>query len=570
MTSASGSDVETCIAWAVTLLRTGSPVEAGVEAQRGLAQWPASAPLWTTLAAAQILAGDLVGGYRAAKRALDIDPDCPGAADNAAAAVEGLREAYRSALNRLATPQDEAARLEAAYQAVSAADDAGVLEDAAAGVSLGLFLRLAAVEEADRRWPFAKIGRELAARDEHRHLIHQLPRVREDADRRELLDQHRAWGQAAEARAAADPVRPAPRGARTKPRVGLMSSDLRIHAVGAFADPLIGHAAELGVELFCYSAFPGPADGFQQYVADQATMRHLPGAPAIDMARAIAADALDVLVEVGGSTNDNRIEAMAHRLAPTQISWLGYPHSSGLGAIDRLVVDPFTAPTEPGLILEQPMVMPHTWIALSRGYFRDDIPLVRDLPQDRKGHVTFGTSGSPYKYSAATLDAWARVVSAVPGSHFLFIRPEGGSLTFRWNVTEVFARHGVSAERLDFVPVRGAHLPVYEEIDISLDTFPLTGGTTTCESLWMGAPVVTLAGKSVYERISHSLLNNCGLADLSTTSVEAFVARAVDLAADRERLRDWRANGRAAIMDGPLGDQRQFADDFFRLATTAL
>ncbi|HZZ31066.1 MAG TPA: hypothetical protein VFE10_03660 [Phenylobacterium sp.] len=117
--------------------------------------------------------------------------------------------------------------------------------------------------------------------------------------------------------------------------------------------------------------------------------------------------------------------------------------------------------------------------------------------------------------------------------------------------------------------VRGAHLPVYGEMDISLDTLPLTGGTTACEALWRAAPVTTLAGTSLYERISHSLFNNCGLADLSTTTVDAFVARAVDLAADRRRLPDWRANGRGAIIGGPLGDQRQFAEDFYRPATAA-
>jgi predicted O-linked N-acetylglucosamine transferase (SPINDLY family) len=502
-----GPDLASAIARATTLLNGGSVEAAVAEAARGVAAWPASSELWSLL---------------------------------------------------------EAARLEAAYDAATrAAPDAGA--------GLALFQRLAAVDEADRLWPFETVGRDLAARGDHRGLISQLPRVRGDADRRDLLEQHRMWGRAAEARAAAHPIRPAPRGLRSRPRVALVSSDLRSHAIAPFVVPLVEGAGAAGVELYGYSAHSGPADGIQQYMAGRmAGLRHLPGADAIEMAQAIAADAPDVLIEIGGSTNENRLEAMAHRLAPVQLSWLGYPHSTGLGTIDGWILDPHLAPIEPGLMLERPLLMPKTWAIMSPGYFREDIPLPVALPQDRKGYVTFGTAGSPYKYSAATLAAWGQVLAAVPGSRFLFVRPEAASPRFRANVAAHFARQDVGADRLEFAPVRGGHLPYYGVIDISLDTFPLTGGMTTCEALWMGVPVVSLAGRAVYERLSHSLLTNAGLADLSTTSVEAFVARAVDLASDRERRRQWRAEGRAAIMGGPLGDLDGFARDFFALATRPL
>ena len=495
----------------------------------------------------------------------------PPATSDAATTLESLRQAYRAALSELANPQDEAARLNAAYEAVTAADDAGVLEAAAEGVSLGLFLRLAAMEEADRRWPFAPAGRGIAARGEHRNLIYQLPRVADDAGRRELLDQYRAWGRRVQAKAALKPVRRAPRGRKTRPRIGLMSSDLRIHVVGAFVDPLIDHAPTLDADFYCYSAHPGPADAFQQHVAGHVTaFRHLPGGNARDMAKAVAADSLDGLIEIGGSTNENRLEALAYRPAPVQISWLGYPHSAGLGAIDHIILDPHLAPTEPDLLIEKPLLMPRSWVAMSRGYFRDDLPLAAGLPQDRRGFITFGTAGSPYKYSAPTLAAWGRVVAAVPGSRFLCVRPEGGSPIFRRNMADHFARQGVSADRLEFAAVRGAHLPYYEQIDISLDTFPLTGGMTTCDALWAGVPVVSLAGKAFWERLSHSLLTNAGLADLSTATVEAFVNRAIELAADRPRRLQWRTEARARIMVGPLGDQRRFAEDFFQAVTGVL
>ena len=161
-------------------------------------------------------------------------------------------------------------------------------------------------------------------------------------------------------------------------------------------------------------------------------------------------------------------------------------------------------------------------------------------------------------------------MQAVPGSRFLIVRPEGGSTIFRANMAERFSRHGVAAERIEFAAVRGGHLPYYDQMDVSLDTMPLTGGMTTCEALWMGVPVVSLAGKAVHERLSHSLLTNAGLADLSTGSIEAFVAKAAELASDRARLADWRANGRMRIMAGPLGDLPRFGADFFQLVTDVL
>jgi predicted O-linked N-acetylglucosamine transferase (SPINDLY family) len=550
----------------VRLLQAKDYAGAAAAAQAQLARHAGSAELWNLLAAARLLGGDPLAGWRAAQRALELDPRTFGAQRNLDTALDTLRKPYREALAGLQQLDNEAARLETAFAAAKAADDAGFLEQAAEGVCLGLFLRLLEIEEADRRWPFETIGRELAARGDHRDLLYQIPRVRTDADRRELLEQHRAWGRWAESQTGHRVPSPKPRPRGGRPRVGLVSADLRIHAVAPFAAPLIEHAAELGVDLYCYSGHPGPADGFMGFVAQEAAaLRHLPGASARELAAAISQDAPDVLVEVGGSTGVNRLEVMAQRLAPLQVSWLGYPHSAGLSTIDGLVLDPLVAPTDPSLILERPLLMPHSWVAFSPGYFRADLPLAVKPAAERNGHVTFGTAGSPYKYSAATLDAWGRILAATPGSRFRVIRPEGASARFRANLAARFARHGVAAERLEFVPVRGAHLPHYSDIDIALDTFPLTGGMTTCEALWMGAPVVSLAGQAVFERLSHSLLTNAGLPDLSTPSADAYVARAVALAQDIDARRRWLTEGRSAIMEGVLGDTRGFARDFFHL-----
>lgn len=191
-------------------------------------------------------------------------------------------------------------------------------------------------------------------------------------------------------------------------------------------------------------------------------------------------------------------------------------------------------------------------------------------PVEKNGFVTFGTANNPYKYGREVVSAWARVVARTPGSRFLFIRPEGGVPTFRENIRKVFASEGVEADRVRFEAVRGRHLPFYNEIDISLDTFPQTGGTTTCESLWMGVPVIARVGDAVFERLSYSVLTNVGLGDLCATTTEDYVDIAVKLAGDPARIGELRRSMRERLKASPLGQQKQFADDYYAAIETAV
>jgi protein O-GlcNAc transferase len=261
---------------------------------------------------------------------------------------------------------------------------------------------------------------------------------------------------------------------------------------------------------------------------------------------------------------------MAWKPAPRQASWLGYPHSAGLATIDGFVCDPYCRPADPALLMEAPLAMPSTWLCVSPEVLGEETPIAQGLPEERAGAVTFGTANNPHKYTRAVLGAWARIVAAVPGSRFAFIRPEAGSATFRRNVEAAFAAEGVEASRLVWHATRGRHMPLYNEVDITLDPFPLTGGTTTVEALWMGVPVVSLVGPAVHERLSCSLLSNVGLADLCAQDLEGYQRIAIGLAADRERRRALRQGLRAAILEGPLGDTEAFARDFYELIWTTV
>jgi predicted O-linked N-acetylglucosamine transferase (SPINDLY family) len=349
-----------------------------------------------------------------------------------------------------------------------------------------------------------------------------------------------------------------------------MSSDLRRHPVGYFAMPLFETVDER-FDLYCYSYYQGAEDEVQKAMAARSkAFRWNPDINARDAAQLIADDQLDILIELGGSTHMNRLEVMAYRPAPRQASWLGYPHSAGLSTIDYLVVDPYVMPERPGLMLEKPLMLPHAWYPLGAFHFRPEPAAALEPPVARNGFVTFGTANNPQKYNAAVVAAWARAMRATPNSRFLFIRPEGSAASFRANLRALFEAGGVAGERILFEPVRGAHLPHYNRLDISLDCFPQTGGTTTCESLWMGAPCVTLVGESVFERLSYSTLMNLGLGELCARTVDEYVDIAARLAADPAKIAELRAGLRARMQASPLGQTQAWARDFYAAVARTL
>ena len=423
-----------------------------------------------------------------------------------------------------------------------------------------VFLRLADYGGLDALGDREKLMAHWVDRMNVGSLHNQLGRVVTKADRLSLVHWHREWGRRVEEQAAKTPVkRASPRTApRSKVRVGLMSSDLRDHPVGYFALPIFEHYDPERFELFCYSFYPSVADRVQSFIESRVSgFRSMLEATDFEIAQLIADDDLDILFELGGSTRYNRLEVMAYRAAPLQASWLGYPHSAGLGTIDYILVDPYLKPEDPALLIEKPFVMPESWVVLGRLGFREQ-PIETGTPEERNGFFTFGTMNNPYKYTPELFALWAQVMRRVPGSRFLFVRPEAGTPSFRANIAREFAKHGIAQERLLFESVRGKHMPHYNRIDIALDTAPHVGGTTTCETLWMGCPTVSLVGEAFFERLSYSNLSNAGLGDLCAFTKERYIEIAAGLAEDRERRRELRQTLRGRLRASPLGDARRW------------
>jgi predicted O-linked N-acetylglucosamine transferase (SPINDLY family) len=495
------------------------------------------------------------------RRAVELKPD---ELDYRMALVESLVRSRHG---------DEAAHLDDAYAELKAARAVGVLSSPAQlKVASEVLSRVADFDGLDEVCDFKETGRLWAEQGRHTALLSQLSRVKTPEDRDELIHQHRIWGDLVQERVKRYPLRrpSAPRPDNSKIRIGIMSSDLRMHPVAYFSLPLFEHIPRDRFEIYCYSFYQGQEDNLQKRIAGLVdAFRWEQEISDFDAAQMICDDQLDMLIELGGSTHMNKLNVMAWKPAPLQASWLGYPHSSGLDTIDHLILDPYLVPPRPELLIEKPLLMPSSWIAMGELAFPERT-MAAEPPVVTNGYVTFGTANNPYKYSRAMVAEWAKVTAAVPDSRFMFVRPEGGTAAFRDNISAIFEAEGVSRDRLRFEAVRGAHMPFYNEMDISLDTFPQTGGTTTCESLWMGVPVVTLVGAGLFERLSCSILGNAGLHDLCTGDLDGYLQASVRLAGDVERLRKLRRELRPTLKASRLGQTKAFAADFYKMLEAAV
>jgi len=376
---------------------------------------------------------------------------------------------------------------------------------------------------------------------------------------------NRRWGEMLEESAARNPLPPMPKRAKhEKVRVGFLSSDLRDHSVGKHIAPLMQHYDRDRIEVYGYSAWDVGEDKVHQALAQlmNGELRTVANLPARDVAEIIRGDEIDILFELNGHTLGSRLDVIPYRAAPVQIEWLGFPFTTGLKDLDYFLLDEKVAPLDRSLMIEKPLMMPESWTTFG-GY--QEMPITETLPIEQNGYITFGSLNSTYKLTPDTIAAWARVMMRVPDSRMMIVRADVKSRVLCANIANEFAKHGVNSERLGFFDNKSKnvhHLDCYNFIDMTMDTFPVTGGTTTCDAMWMGVPVVTLAGPSYHQRISHALLSHVGLDELSTNSVDEFVQRSVELASDVDSLKFLRENLRGTLRQSYLCDGPRYAKNF--------
>jgi predicted O-linked N-acetylglucosamine transferase (SPINDLY family) len=373
-----------------------------------------------------------------------------------------------------------------------------------------------------------------------------------------LLDLSRNWD-ARHAKTPPEPLPPNPRG--EKLRVGFVAPDFCRAPVGYFIVGLLENLPR-DVAAVLYSDTPVPDDLTARIRRAAGTWREMRGMSHADFAAAVRADGIEVLIDLAGHTKGNRLPAFARRAARVQASWAGYAGTTGLASMDYLIADRFEVPegAEP-LYSEQVVRLPNDYVCYTPAEYA---PSVGPLPAARNGYVTFGGFHNVGKAGALSLALWTRTLAAVPGSRLVlkYRKLDDARVTAR--IRAAFAAAGIAAERvtIEGTSTHAAMLQRYNDIDIALDALPYSGGLTTCEALWMGAPVVTLPGRSFAGRHSLTHLMTIGLAGLVAADAADYVRIAAGLAADRARLAALRATLRPRMASSPLCDSPGFARDF--------
>lgn len=349
--------------------------------------------------------------------------------------------------------------------------------------------------------------------------------------------------------------------AKRRLRVAYISPDLRIHAVVFFLQPvLVAHNPDQ-VEIYCYSDVKKPDEVTCQLREKHGVVwRDIAGFDDDTVERMLLSDQIDILVDLAGHSSGNRLSLFARRAAPVQVSWIGYPDTTGLSAMDYRLTDARADP--PGMTetlhTEELIRLPDSFLCYRPG---GDFPPENPLPMLMNRFVTFGSFSNFAKVTPDTLDLWARILAAVPDSRMVFRARGMTDERFRQDILPIFERHGVSSHRISIlghVLSVNANLKDYHLLDIALDTFPYNGTTTTCESLYMGVPVVTLAGRSHVSRVGVSLLQNVGIPELITETADGYFSAAVTLAGDLRRLLFLRKSLRGMVLESPLTDNITF------------
>jgi predicted O-linked N-acetylglucosamine transferase (SPINDLY family) len=351
-------------------------------------------------------------------------------------------------------------------------------------------------------------------------------------------------------------------------RVGFISADFRTHSVAHFFEPTLSARDRGAFTYVLYSNFhvqDAVTQRLRAYADDWRDIWQLTDDALIEL---IHTDRIDILVDLSGHTASNRLAVFARRAAPVQISYLGYPASTGLTTMDYRITDAVTDPPVPAddWHCERLLRMPDSQWCF-RPFGTPAVP--GPLPAREAGFVTFASFNNLTKASDTLLRCWVQILVKLPTAHLRLTRVLSAQRAAE--IIALFGQSGVAPERIECVPY--ANDPPYGEqfegVDIALDSYPYNGVTTTCESLYVGVPIVSLHGRNCVSRSGLSLLGTLGLGELAASTTEQYIEIAVALGSDLSRLEQLRASLRSRFEQSSLRDEKRFAANFEKLLRTA-
>lgn len=384
--------------------------------------------------------------------------------------------------------------------------------------------------------------------------LEYFPEVSDDTRLASAID----WGLWAESRAGGRKPRPAMRDlSKSALRIGYVSSDFCRHTVGLLVLPVIKAHDPDSVTVFAYSSghvVDAVTDEFKK-VTHWRDVRALTDQA---LAHAISKDGVDVLIDLSGHTAGSRLNAFAWRPAPVQVGWLGYFATTGLDAIDAVLFDEWHVPAGSEKFFHEPVIR----LPMGRLCYQplSDAPAVNPPPALEKRHITFGSFNNTAKLNEQVLDVWGQILLAVPRSRLVLKWRTFNDPQFRQNLESAFASRGISEDRLD---LRGPSphtqmLSEYGDIDIALDTFPFTGGLTSCEALWMGVPVITWPQSRAVSRQTLAFLSAMQCTQWVASSAQDYIDKAIALSEDIAQLEHMRTALRRKMMTSPLMQVQAF------------
>lgn len=559
------------------LYELGRFKDAEAAARAAIEVYPNEAALHVNLGNVLLHSGKGRPAIKAFRKALECDPACPEALLTLATLLgetHHLGEALAYLEHEIATKGESAQRLASLALAQKVKGDnrtaeitcQKVLDLQPGNISALITLAGCLSERADHRGSIRLHEQALESDPQMPSVFSNIAfnaTYLPDLSAEDTFNYHREWAQRFEL-----PVsnrifsHERPRQTNRPLRIGYVSGDFGTHPVGFLLRDVARYHDRSQFYIHCYSMMRS-SDGITEVIranADSWIDALLLNDD--ELAEQVNQDRIDILVDLSGHTAYNRLVTFAHKPAPVQATWIGYFHSTGLENIDYFITDPYTSPRGcDQLFSETPVSLPHSRFCYSPPKYT---PEVKQPPVLAGNPITFGSFNRIEKLVDPVLEAWAAILNAVPDSRLLLKAGTLGSKFICDDLRRRFAAYGLDVARLE---LRGPSphpemLEQYGEIDIALDSFPFNGGMTSLEALWMGVPVVTLAGNSVVSRQTYSALANIGLSDeLAFQNVEAYAQGAIALSKNRERLGELRQELRPRMAASALCQPEQFARD---------
>ena len=587
------------------LLQNGQLDEAIAALRQAIARNPSLADAYFALGSALHQGGDIAGAVAAYQQCVQLRPDYAGAQNNLGLVLQAggrldealaaigralrLRPDYAEAHNNMGIVLQNQRRTEEAIvafrQALSiqpiyaeafnnlglALQDTGRTDDAIAAYRRSLELR--------RGYPEALNNLGNALRDSGRlddalaclrqavlfepdavmasNLLYAL-HFHPDDDPRTLREAHARWNQTY-ARPLASSSRPHEneRLPERRLRIGYVSPDLGDHPVGRFLLPVLANHDRTGFEVACYTDLSRPDAMTDRLRSHTDRWINTMGLSDERLAEQIRADRVDVLVDLAMHAAGNRMLTFARKPAPVQVTYLAYCSTTGLETMDYRLTDQYIDPpgAEP-YYTEQSFQLPGTYWCFAPPVQAP--AAIGPLPALAAGHITFGCLNNYGKITPPIWDLWCQILAQMPNARLILHSREG---SHRQEARDRLKGHGLDPARLEFVGILPLeqYFAQYDRIDVALDPFPYCGGTTTCDALWMGVPVVTLTGRTAISRAGASILSNVGLGELVADSTEKYASIASELARDVSRLSNLRDSMRARMQSSRLMDAPRFA-----------